>query len=185
MTKLSPQTPPKIVPGAAALESLLEQARERVHARVAEACAVAADENGQARDAADAFAIRLFKAAAKVGMALGKVGGTQTVNIVVTRREEAPPPPPVVYRVSPTAEMEEHSRLMYEEFAKTNELRRKLLEKDAAGELVGQHDYVETQDGELVPLPEVLKVYDAHRNSDGAEDEGEGNAISGGSNAGN
>lgn len=160
-----------------------------MHARVADASAVdpSADENGQARDAADAFAIRILKAAAKVGMALGKVGGTQTVNITVTRQEippPAPPPPPVVYRVSPTAEMEEHSRRMFEEFAKTNELRRKLLERDAAGDLVGQHDYVETQDGEFVPLPELLKVYDAHRNDDGAETEGEGGAISGSSNAG-
>jgi hypothetical protein len=80
--------------------------------------------------------------------------------------------------------MEEHSRRMYEEFVKTNELRRRLLEKDPVGDVVGQHEYVETQDGEFVPLPELLKAYDAHRNGDRAENEGEGGAISGGSNAG-
>ncbi len=138
MTHETPQNPPKPVPGAAALANALDASLETARARIADAAAIdpALDEHGLAKKDADEIAIRYLKATAKLGLALGKVSGNQTVNIVVTRREEAPPPPPVVQHVKPTPEMEERSRLIFEAYMKTDELRRKLLESGKFGSVL-------------------------------------------------
>src|SRR5262249_43997809 len=147
-------------------------------ARLADAAAVdpATDPNGEVRDAADSFAIRLLKAAARVGAAIGKASGNRTINIVVTRQEllpPAPPPPPVVQRIAPSPEMEANSRRMYEAFMKTDALRRKLIESGRIGDVRFAEDCVEAPDGELVAISDLVEAYESQK---GAA-EGEGAAI--------